>query len=563
MPKHEPHEISMRVGTRLGRYLLTDVLGHGAMAGVFRARDSSLGRTVAIKVMNLVTATRSDAAERFRREAKAAAALKHPAIVEIYDFVTATDGEPSYIVVELIEGPTLRELLERSRGRLLPEVAAIICAQIADALAVAHDRGVIHRDVKPDNVMLEKTGNTSRVVITDFGVAHITGLETMTATGALVGSPAYMSPEQARGGDVGAASDLWAVGILLYQMATGALPFQGKDPIAVISQIAKGTFRRPSQVVGIVGPAFERAVMSCLKTAAPDRYTNARVLAQDLRAILREAGITDELATLREFLDDAETFEAKLRPAIADRALDSARRHARRGELGRALAELGRASSYVPNHPGVEKLLRSITARRRWVKILGVSGMVAALVAGAVFVAPRFEAWRARQVAMPVGERPIATPAPKPTPAPAAVPTPPTVVVPTSSGFDTVSAPGKRMDPRRRAKITTRVVAHRAPEAPAKAPPTATIVTGTAEPEKPVQVKLRAFQAFCYPSIDDETPLSFTPTYLVKPGPHTIFCAPDKTSPKIKVGVIEVKPSTPIDKLIKKGPGNDPTRPTL
>ncbi|HEY5283192.1 MAG TPA: serine/threonine-protein kinase, partial [Polyangia bacterium] len=180
---------SPKIGATLGRYEILAPIGHGAMATVFRARDTQLGRDVAVKVMSMVHSARGGASERFRREAHAVAALNHPGIVEIYDFVAATEQEPSYIVAELIRGPTLRKILEERGGRLLPEIAALVALPLAEALALAHERGVIHRDVKPDNVMIETGGESSRVVLTDFGVAHITGMETMTATGALVGSP--------------------------------------------------------------------------------------------------------------------------------------------------------------------------------------------------------------------------------------------------------------------------------------------------------------------------------------------------------------------------------------
>ncbi|HEY0713482.1 MAG TPA: serine/threonine-protein kinase, partial [Polyangia bacterium] len=164
-----------RSGGVLGRYQLIEVLGHGAMATVFRARDTQLSREVAVKVMTLAVAARADSAERFRREARAVAAVKHPGIVEIFDFVAANDADPAYIVSELIRGSTLRKFLDERRGRLLPETAALIAMALAEALQAAHARGVVHRDIKPDNVMLERATEGARVVLTDFGVAHVTG----------------------------------------------------------------------------------------------------------------------------------------------------------------------------------------------------------------------------------------------------------------------------------------------------------------------------------------------------------------------------------------------------
>ena len=173
-------------------------------------------------------------------------------------------------------------------------------------------------------------------MLTDFGVAHVTGLETMTATGALVGSPAYMSPEQARGHDVGPASDLWALGVLLYEMATGALPFPGKDPLTVIAAIARGTFKRPSQVSRVGGGDLRRA--SCMRCLQPDA---GRALPQRPRpgrraahASAGDAGLGDERRRCAGSWTIPTVFEAELRPRAADAAVAAARQHVRRGELG-------------------------------------------------------------------------------------------------------------------------------------------------------------------------------------------------------------------------------------
>jgi len=325
-----------KVGATLGRYQILSTLGHGAMATVFRARDPQLGRDVAVKVMGMAHATRGGASERFRREAHAVAALKHPGIVEIYDFVDATENEPSYIVAELIEGPTLRRVMEASGGRLLPEFAALVALPLAEALSVAHDRGVVHRDVKPDNVMIESGGKTSRVVLTDFGIAHITGMETMTVTGAMIGSPAYMSPEQSRGHEVGPTTDIWSLGTMLYELVTGMVPFGGKDPYTVIAAIMHGKFRPPSRVVATVGPDFEPIIMRCLKASPSERYPSAAALAADLRDFAHASGLLPEGEALRHYLDAPEAAATELRPRVAEAAVARARQNWRRGQTAEA-----------------------------------------------------------------------------------------------------------------------------------------------------------------------------------------------------------------------------------
>ena len=376
---------------QLGRYELLEVLGHGAMATVFRARDTQLGRHVAVKVMNLAVAARSDSGERFRREAQAVAAIKHPGIVEIFDFVAASGHEPAYIVSELIEGPTLKTWLDRRSGRVLPEMAALLLLPLAEALSVAHSRGIVHRDVKPDNVMIDRgaDGTICRVVLTDFGVAHVTGLETMTATGALVGSPAYMSPEQARGHEVGPASDIWAAGVLLYEMATGHLPFTGRDPLTVVAAIVRGVYRRPSQVSPYAGGAFDEICARCLQPTTDKRYERAADLASDLRAYCAAAGLEPGNETLRQWAEDPERFEVKVRQGIADHAVASARKHARRGEFAKALTDLSRATAYVPKHGEADRLIAAISSRRRWLKMGAVAAAIVGVGAVMLLLAPR------------------------------------------------------------------------------------------------------------------------------------------------------------------------------
>jgi serine/threonine protein kinase len=545
---------SPRIGATLGRYEIVGTLGHGAMATVFRARDTQLGRDVAIKVMSMVHAARGGAGERFRREAHAVAALKHPAIVEIYDFVSATENEPSYIVVELIQGPTLRTLLEERGGRFLPEIAALIALPLAEALAAAHEHGVIHRDVKPDNVMIETSGQSSRVVLTDFGVAHITGMETMTATGALVGSPAYMSPEQSRGHEVTPAADLWSFGAMLYELVTGVVPFSGKDPFTMIAAILRGTFRRPSQIVATVGPDFEAIILRCLKASPAERYANASALAADLREFTRAAGLLPEAKALRRFLDEPEAALADLRPRVADMAVERARQFARRGQLAKALSEIGHATAYVPSHVSAERLLRRLSASRVAIKIaVVVAGLLAAL--GVVLLA---KPWLTRKAPVaPIAPITLSASA-QPRPAAPPIERLPSTVAPTS----TVATSTKSRTSRRTHSANPSAAAT-AEFAPAPAPQlTAPTIEQAPAPKREAEqtragtIALFAKGGFCYPSLDDHPAGDLMPMFRdIAPGRHKIYCSRTKLSPRQLVGEVDLAPGARIERTVTEQDG--------
>ena len=262
------------VGDSLGRYELLSELGRGGMAVVYRARDTSLDREVALKVMHLHLWGREEYTARFLREAQAAAALRHPNIVEVHDFSEgdAEQATPGYIVSELVNGPTLREFMTQ-HGRPLPEVAAMIGGKLASALGAAHASGIIHRDLKPENVMIARGG---RVVLTDFGIARLSQGEAVTQTGAMVGSPAYMSPEQARGQPVDMRSDLFSLGTLLYQLGTGVLPFRGSDPLSTVLKVVEGRFDAPLKLNPTLGTRLDRVIRRLLEREPA--WTDASIL---------------------------------------------------------------------------------------------------------------------------------------------------------------------------------------------------------------------------------------------------------------------------------------------
>ncbi|MGP3970866.1 Stk1 family PASTA domain-containing Ser/Thr kinase [Streptomyces sp. 6N223] len=267
-----------------GRYELRKVLGRGGMAEVYLGHDARLGRPVAVKTL-LPDLARDPAFQaRFRREAQSAAALNHPAVVAVYDtgedFV---DGVSTpFIVMEYVEGSTLRELLTEG-GRPRPERALEVCAGVLRALEYSHQGGIVHRDIKPGNIMLTDTG---QVKVMDFGIARAMGEAGLTQTAAVVGTAHYLSPEQARGENVDARSDLYSTGCLLFELLTGRPPFTGDSAVSIAYQHVNEEPKPPSAFDAAITPEAEAVVLRALAKDREHRYESAAEMRADIEAVL-------------------------------------------------------------------------------------------------------------------------------------------------------------------------------------------------------------------------------------------------------------------------------------
>jgi eukaryotic-like serine/threonine-protein kinase len=364
-----------------GRYRILRKLGSGGMANVYLAEDEELGRRVAIKILNDRHASDESFVERFRREAKNAAGLSHPNIVSVYDRGEAEGTY--YIAMEYLEGRSLKERIVGEGA--LPIAAAIeVTRQILRALNFAHARGIVHRDIKPHNVLLAQDGpgdGEPRFKVTDFGISRTTTSQ-MTEAGSIVGTAQYLSPEQARGAAVDQRSDIYSVGIVLYELLTGRLPFTGDTPLEIAMKHLSEIPKPPSELRPEIPADLDMVVLRALAKDPEDRYESAQEMERELARVAGGGGVTAETAEAATAVlsgaglaDTAPTMVSR-RPVVAPR-------------------ETYRADYYDYEEP---------PRRRRpiWPWLLGILVLVGALVAG-------FYVWNAIQDEIS-GAKPVIVP---------------------------------------------------------------------------------------------------------------------------------------------------------
>lgn len=285
------------IGKVMGnRYELLEQLGGGGMAIVYMGRDTLLNRLVTVKMLRPEFTSDEDFVKRFRREAQAVASLSHPNIVSIYD--VGLEDKVHYLVMEYVEGDNLKNLI-REQGVVPVDRAVEVARQVSEALQHAHENNIVHRDIKPQNILITKGG---RAKLTDFGIAREATTATLTQTDTIVGSVHYLSPEQARGDTADPRSDIYSLGIVLYEMVTGVLPFRGETPIGVALKHIQESPAQPSSLNPSIPPALERIIIRAMSKNPVDRYQSAKDMSIDLErlsgaAIVESKHGVDEFAT--------------------------------------------------------------------------------------------------------------------------------------------------------------------------------------------------------------------------------------------------------------------------
>jgi eukaryotic-like serine/threonine-protein kinase len=382
---------------QLEKYEIREEIGRGGMATVYRALDRRLGREVAVKVIHPHLRESSEVASRFRTEAQAVAKLRHPNIVEVYD-VSGVDEPEQYLVVELVRGTTLRRLLQ-DQGPVPPEIAAAIAVELLEALAHAHACGVVHRDLKPENVLIEhrsasfaaaddraERGSRISVKLTDFGIAKLLDAQGVTSTGQVLGSPAHMAPEQIEGGEVDARSDVFGLGVLLYECMVGHLPFEGSNPAQVLRRVLDGTYPPANLEQPRIGARWSAIIDRALMRTRQERFADAHAMRDALVAELKRLGFWPADRDLEAALDDPAAFAASHARRIVERLRELADEARRGGRTLAAASDYNRALANAPDDPGLLRIvarIHRVEVRNRALHRLGA--VVAAVAAmGAV-----------------------------------------------------------------------------------------------------------------------------------------------------------------------------------
>ncbi len=373
----------IQVGQVLDKYELLERVGQGGMAIVYRGIDRSLKRTVAIKILHKHLSDYQEARDRFEREAQAVAKLRHENILEIFDY-SAKEGSESYIVTEFIDGQTLKQFVTE-RPIAYPEIGAMIILQVCRALAHAHAGSILHRDVKPENIMIRSDGV---VKLMDFGISHMVDLERLTVTGQLLGSPAYMAPEHVEGRPLDFRTDVFAAGIVLYQLCVGKLPFEGKNPHEVLKRIAECKFIDPRQANPRIGNRLGRIILRAMAQQPNDRYPAIGEMVIALEAYLDESGLPGDKipGELCRYFQAPGAYEQGLKIRLVDTLTRNGQHKLEANDQAGALDIFDRVLTIDPENAKVLAILDRINRRARMKTVLVAMAALVAIGGGGFLI---------------------------------------------------------------------------------------------------------------------------------------------------------------------------------
>ncbi len=362
------------------RYEIIEEVGRGGMAVVYKAMDRRIHRTVALKVLYPYLAIRKENKIRFQREARVVGRLRHKNIVEIFDYSGIDSGE-NFIVSEFIEGTTLKEFMAE-REVMPAEIAAMVVEQIAGALDHAHRNGIVHRDVKPENIMI---GAGGVMKLMDFGIAQIRDFDQMTVTGTMIGSPSHMSPEHIEGKKLDPRADVFSLGTVLYSLCVGDLPFQGSNPHALLKNIVEVRYVPAIQRNAAVGDRLSGIIDRCLMHDPEERYQTCAGLRDDLKLLLGGSGLGSSERELPLFFADPDGRRRIVHAQIVNSLLDRARNLSSSGRFGEALRLFDRALAMDKHRPDVMEELNRVRRRlrgRTWLRRLVFPALVVGIAGG-------------------------------------------------------------------------------------------------------------------------------------------------------------------------------------
>ncbi|MEZ4319701.1 MAG: serine/threonine-protein kinase [Myxococcota bacterium] len=379
------------IGSTVDKYQVLQKVGEGGMATVYRGRHMTLDRDVAIKVLHPHLSSSTRNRKRFAREARAIEHLRHENILEIFDY-SGIDSGDCYIITEFVEGQTLTALVE-DRGRLPSELVALIGIRLCRALGYAHESGILHRDMKPDNVMVRLDGT---VKLMDFGIARFLDESQVTLTGALVGSPAFMSPEQAVEAPLDTRSDLFSLGTVLFYLVTGHLPFGGSNPSLILKNVIEGNRPNVAELAPEISPTLADVIERLMSTSPEGRFNTATEVVEALVVVLSEVSIEpdDPEWCVANYLRDPDAFEQRLLRHVSDVVLTTGKRRLEDGDALGALRQFNRLLALDEGNEEVLELVASLHVEperpRRQVGFgLGIAGAVLVVCALALwFVRP-------------------------------------------------------------------------------------------------------------------------------------------------------------------------------